>query len=132
MILRKLWHWIASPSRGIAAGALLFAGGVVGVVFLGGVTTAIQFTNHTEFCISCHKGIAHHLPDIAQGYKQVFADLQAEATKTSAKAGDVLYPLATKPLFIEKPASADNPPDGRLIAATPVTVLAADGDWLQV
>src|SRR4051794_39213795 len=54
MILRKLWHWIASPSRGIAAGALLFAGGVVGVVFLGGVTTAIQFTNHTEFCISCH------------------------------------------------------------------------------
>ena len=85
-----------------------------------------------ETCISCHKGIAHQLPDMAQGYRQSFADLQAEAAKNKAKPGDVLYPLATKPLFIARPGNADDPPDGRLIAATPVKVLAVEGDWLQV
>jgi trimethylamine-N-oxide reductase (cytochrome c), cytochrome c-type subunit TorC len=85
-----------------------------------------------ETCISCHKGIAHHLPDMSQGYKQAFAELQAEAAKTIAKPGDVLYTLALKPLFVERPDGAGGAPDGRLLAATPVKVLKVDGDWLQV
>jgi len=85
-----------------------------------------------ETCIACHKGIAHHLPDMSQGYKQAFNELKTEAAGVHAKPGDVLYPLATMPLFTSKPGGADDKPDGRLIAATPVKVLKADGDWLQV
>ena len=252
--MRHLWRWLWLPSPGIAAGLLLFGGIVGGVLLWGGFNTAMQVTNHTEFCISCHemrdtvypeyktsihyqnasgvragcpdchvprpwwaqvmdkvratgelygtavgtigtpekfeahrlelakavwarmtasdsaecrnchsfaamdfhkqrkeagermqkaatdgetcischKGIAHHRPDMSQGYKQAFADLKAEAASTRAKVGDVLYPLATAPLFVERPDSADAKPDGRLIAATPVKVLKIDGDWLQV
>jgi trimethylamine-N-oxide reductase cytochrome c-type subunit TorC len=67
-----------------------------------------------------------------QDSKQAFAQLQAEAAKTHPKPGDVLYPLATKPLFADRPAAADAPPDGRLLAASAVKVLSADGGWLQV
>ena len=85
-----------------------------------------------QTCISCHKGIAHHLPDMSQDFETTFDDLRAEAMNTSAKAGDVLYALTTKPLFVERPASAAGAPDGRLSAATPVKVLKTDGDWLEV
>jgi trimethylamine-N-oxide reductase cytochrome c-type subunit TorC len=68
----------------------------------------------------------------ATGYKELFGELQASAAKTKARAGDVLFAIATKSLFIERPASADAASDGRLIAATPVKVLKVDGDWLQV
>lgn len=85
-----------------------------------------------DTCISCHKGIAHHLPDMSQGVKQVFADLQAEAASNRAKVGDVLYALATKPLFIDRPDGSGGAGDGRLLAASAVKVLKTDGDWLQV
>jgi trimethylamine-N-oxide reductase cytochrome c-type subunit TorC len=85
-----------------------------------------------ETCINCHKGIAHHLPDMSQGFKQSFAALQAESATTRARPGDVLYPLQTRPLWVARPDSATVPADGRLLAATPVTVLKAEGDWLQV
>jgi trimethylamine-N-oxide reductase (cytochrome c), cytochrome c-type subunit TorC len=254
MWLRRLWRWAWSPSQKFSVATLVVGGVVLGVLFWGGFNTAIQFTNRTEFCISCHemkdtvypeytksvhylnasgvragcpdchvprpwapemirkvqasgelyysfmgtintpekfeahrlelaqkvwatmtatdsrecrnchsfgamdfhkqrpaasgrmqkaaaagetcischKGIAHHMPDMSQGLKMAFADLKAEATNTTAKTGDVLYGLTTKPLFIERPDSASGAPDGRLIAATPVKVLKTDGDWLQV
>jgi trimethylamine-N-oxide reductase cytochrome c-type subunit TorC len=253
MKLRKFWFWISSPSRSIAVGVLLLIGGLGGILFWGGLHTAVAFTNRIEFCvschemgtvyneyrksihfqnasgvragcpdchvprewwpemvrkmqasgelfykvlgtidtpekfeehrlelaksvwatmqatdsrecrnchsfdamdfhkqreaastamqkakaegqtcISCHKGIAHKLPDMSQGYKQAFADLQAEAAKTKATTGEVLYTLGSKPLFIDRPKDSNGTPDGRLIAATPVKVLKVDGDWLQV
>jgi trimethylamine-N-oxide reductase cytochrome c-type subunit TorC len=85
-----------------------------------------------DTCISCHKGIAHHLPDMSQGFKQAFVQLQQEAAKTQGKPGTVLYALVTKPLFIERPAGTDSRPDGRLLAASAVKVLKIDGDFLQV
>lgn len=107
--VRQLWQWIATPSKGIATGLLLLAGLAVGVIGLGGLHAAM-----------------------ATGYKQLFEDLQASAAKTKPKAGDVLYALATKPLFVDRPSDATATPAGRLIAATPVKVIKVDGDWLQV
>lgn len=252
--MRHLWRWFWSPSSRVAAGVLLLGGVAGGVLLWGGFNTAIEVTNHTEFCISCHamrdtvypeyiasihyknpsgvragcpdchvpraffpemmaklkastelygaalgildtpekfeahrltlakdvwasmqatdsrecrnchsfgamdfhkqrkeagermqkaatdgdtcischKGIAHHLPDMSQGYKQAFNDLKAESAGTKPKVGDVLYPLATAPLYVTRPADADAKMDGRLIAATPVKVVKVDGDWLQV
>ena len=37
-------------------------------------------------CIDCHKGIAHHLPDMSSGYKAIFADLE-DASKSLSPAG---------------------------------------------
>jgi trimethylamine-N-oxide reductase cytochrome c-type subunit TorC len=85
-----------------------------------------------DTCISCHKGIAHHLPDMSQGFKQMFVQLQQEAAKTPIKVGEVLYPLVTKPLFIDEPHGEAGAGDGRLLPASPVKVLKIDGQWLQV
>lgn len=86
-----------------------------------------------ESCISCHRGIAHKLPDMSAGYKKVFADLMTVSAKEGATA-DTLYSLTTKPLFLDKPTDAANAGvgDGKLLAASKVKVLARDGDWLKV
>lgn len=107
--VRRLGRWIATPSRGIS----LLAGLAVGVIGLGGLH-------------------ADQLPHMSTGYKELLSDLQATAAKTKVKAGDVLYAVATKPLFVDRPSDGNATPDGRLIAATPVKVIKADGDWLQV
>ena len=85
-----------------------------------------------DTCISCHKGIAHHLPDMSQGIQQAFDDLTEQAKQQGAKA-DTLYSIVTKPMFLERPAGQpDGNGDGRLLAITPVHVLQRQGDWLQV
>ncbi|MCP5371356.1 MAG: pentaheme c-type cytochrome TorC [Hyphomicrobiales bacterium] len=85
-----------------------------------------------ETCISCHKGIAHKLPDMSAGYRAKFEELSAAGPGT-VKDGDLLYSLRTKSLFLDR---ADAKPDGRaearLLGATEVKVLATDGDWLKV
>jgi trimethylamine-N-oxide reductase cytochrome c-type subunit TorC len=86
-----------------------------------------------QTCIDCHKGIAHTLPDMSQGYKAMFNDLVSSAAKLNAKPGDTLYPLSTRPLFLDRAdAKADANGDGRLLIGSEVHVLARDGDWLQV
>jgi trimethylamine-N-oxide reductase cytochrome c-type subunit TorC len=83
-------------------------------------------------CIDCHKGIAHKLPDMSQGYKQMLAEMMDAAHEDAAKA-ETLYTLTTKPLFLDRAAaSPDGTPDGKLIAASEVKVLERDGDWLKV
>ena len=85
-----------------------------------------------DTCISCHKGIAHHMPDMAQGIQQAFNDLVALAAQQGAKA-DTLYSLATKPMFIERPAGQpEGNGDARLLAISPVRVLERQGEWLKV
>ena len=85
-----------------------------------------------DTCISCHKGIAHHMPDMAQGIQQAFGDLMEQAKQQGAKA-DTLYSIATKPMFLDRPAGPpDGNGDGRLLAISPVRVLQRQGDWLQV
>ncbi len=85
-----------------------------------------------ETCISCHKGIAHKMPDMSQGYKASFAELKALSEKEGAMA-DTLYTLETKSFFINADKiTKDGSGDGRLLAATELKVLERNGDLLKV
>jgi len=88
--------------------------------------------NEGGTCIDCHKGIAHKLPDMSTGYKSLFEELSTLAKAATPKVGDKPTVLATKPIWLAAPASASATADGRLLALTPVEVLARDGDRLQV
>jgi trimethylamine-N-oxide reductase cytochrome c-type subunit TorC len=85
-----------------------------------------------QTCISCHKGIAHHLPDTSQSLGQQFDDLLASAKQQGAKS-DVLWTLTTKAAFVAKPSGTpEGAGDARLLPLTPVHVLKREGGWLQV
>ena len=49
--LKQMWGRISS----LPTLALLVIGGVGGIIFWGGFNTAMELTNTTEFCISCHE-----------------------------------------------------------------------------
>ncbi|RKZ55205.1 MAG: cytochrome c-type protein NapC [Gammaproteobacteria bacterium] len=49
--LKQMWERISS----LPALALLVIGGLGGIIFWGGFNTAMELTNTTEFCISCHE-----------------------------------------------------------------------------
>ncbi|MDP3958498.1 MAG: pentaheme c-type cytochrome TorC [Pseudorhodobacter sp.] len=83
-------------------------------------------------CIDCHKGIAHKLPDMSNGYKLMFNDLMAASMQLNSAVGDTVYSLGTTPFFLERPATAETGAvSGKLLAATPVKIIARDGDWIQ-
>ncbi|NDR58896.1 NapC/NirT family cytochrome c [Aliiruegeria sabulilitoris] len=85
-----------------------------------------------ETCIDCHKGIAHKLPDMSQGYKKTFEDLTARAAEQDAKA-DELYVLETKPHYLTvEDAKADENSTGQILAASHLKVLERKDDMLKV
>jgi trimethylamine-N-oxide reductase cytochrome c-type subunit TorC len=53
--MRRLWQWLLRPSAALSVWFLLVIGGVGGIIFWGGFNTAMEVTNSTEFCISCHE-----------------------------------------------------------------------------
>lgn len=52
---KGLWGALCSPSARYSVLTLLAGGFFAGIVFFGGFTTAMEATNTTEFCISCHE-----------------------------------------------------------------------------
>src|ERR1035437_9793664 len=54
-MFKKILSWIQSirPRYGLAL--LLTAGGLLGVIFLGGFHSVLEMTNTEAFCISCHQ-----------------------------------------------------------------------------
>ncbi|SFC62305.1 NapC/NirT family cytochrome c [Tropicimonas isoalkanivorans] len=85
-----------------------------------------------DTCIDCHKGIAHKLPDMSQGYKKTFEELLAASEEQGAKADD-LYVLQTKPYYgSAKDAKSGEGAIGQILAATHLHVLDRDGDALKV
>ena len=88
--------------------------------------------NEGATCIDCHKGIAHKKPDMSTGFRTLFNDLVADSAKLSPKPGDTLYTLTTIDFSSAKPNGDAGPSAGRVLAATPVKVLARDGDFLNV
>lgn len=86
-----------------------------------------------ETCISCHKGIAHKMPDLTQGYRGLFNDIAAAAAKGRPGKGDQVQPLRTTALFASPAAAAPSAAgDGKLLALSRATVLATQGDWVQL
>ncbi len=58
MIVRwivRLWKWFWSPTSRFSWGAILIAGGFMGVIFWGGFNTFMEYTNTLSFCTSCHE-----------------------------------------------------------------------------
>lgn len=51
---KGLWKRLRSPSTRFSVLTLLGGGIIAGIVFWGGFNTALEATNTTEFCISCH------------------------------------------------------------------------------
>ncbi|HAT85566.1 pentaheme c-type cytochrome TorC [Cohaesibacter gelatinilyticus] len=85
-----------------------------------------------QTCISCHKGIAHKLPDMSQGYKRLFEDLVIQA-KTDADKSDHLVTLQTKSFYLnEDSAQKQGKTGGKLLAATDVEVLDRNGDLVKI
>ena len=84
-----------------------------------------------ETCISCHKGIAHKMPDMSSGYKKLFEELQAQAAKEGAK-DDELYTLTEMPFYLDKNNVGEGKGDGLLISATKLKVLDSSGDKRKV
>lgn len=54
-MLKNLWRRLRQPSTRYSAGGLLLVGGLAGVLFWGGFNTAMELTNTTAFCVSCHE-----------------------------------------------------------------------------
>lgn len=51
----RTWRFLwTSPSK-YSIGAMLIAGGVLGVFFIGGSNLALEHTGTEEFCVSCHE-----------------------------------------------------------------------------
>ena len=74
-----------------------------------------------DTCIDCHKGIAHKLPDLSQGYRKKFENLM----EVSAKGvdGDNVYPLKTMPIYgSAADASSGENAIGQVLAATHLKV----------
>lgn len=91
-----------------------------------------QAIKEGETCITCHKGIAHKLPDMSGGYKLAYSELLEAAPQQTAKA-DTLYTLRQKAIFADRAdAKAEAKGDGTILPATRLTVLERDGDWLKV
>lgn len=85
-----------------------------------------------ETCISCHKGIAHALPDLSSDYLAMFDDLRALA-KTEVPKSDLIYTIATKPIYLNADAAAaGKKAAGKLLPATELSVVERDGDKIKV
>ena len=54
-MLHWAWDTLRRPSAKYSIGALLGVGVVGGIMFWGAFNTALEATNHLEFCISCHE-----------------------------------------------------------------------------
>ncbi|HAT85739.1 MAG TPA: cytochrome C [Rhizobiales bacterium] len=84
-----------------------------------------------DTCISCHKGIAHKMPDMSSGYKLAFEELQAKAKDEGAKASE-LFTLTEMPFWLDRDKIDQGRGDGLLISATKLEVLETSGDARKV
>ncbi len=53
--IKSTWRWFWGPTARYAWGAIIIVGFAGGIIFWGGLHTAIESTNNIEFCVSCHE-----------------------------------------------------------------------------
>ncbi len=80
-----------------------------------------------DTCIDCHKGLVHTMPDRSSGYKKLLEQLIAESADPEIEA-DTVYPLET----VYSYSGPEGSQEGRILAATRLTVLDNKGKWLKV
>ena len=86
-----------------------------------------------ETCISCHKGIAHKLPDMSQGYRSMLKEIATAAAKSNPVKGSVVHSFRTGTLFVDAAKAApDGAGEGKLLAASQGKVVDTQGDWLKI
>jgi trimethylamine-N-oxide reductase cytochrome c-type subunit TorC len=86
-----------------------------------------------QTCIDCHKGIAHKMPDLSQGYKKMYEDLQAEATALRLRPGETYVSIADKPVFPDASSVvAGGRGIGTLLPASEFEVAEVDGDAVRL
>jgi trimethylamine-N-oxide reductase cytochrome c-type subunit TorC len=86
-----------------------------------------------DTCIDCHKGIAHRMPDLTQGYRAMYDDLLSEAAAQRPRAGETYYSIAEAPVFTDAGGVAEGGRGGgTLLSASEVEILDAGRDALQV
>jgi trimethylamine-N-oxide reductase (cytochrome c), cytochrome c-type subunit TorC len=84
-----------------------------------------------DTCIDCHKGIAHHLPDLSGGYRKAYDGLVSMAADQQG-AGDTLYPITTISYYLDaEAAKAGSDMAGQVLAGTTLTVLDRKGDAIH-
>ena len=52
--LKRYWKIIRRPSAHFSLGFLTVGGFIGGIIFWGAFNTALEATNHEQFCITCH------------------------------------------------------------------------------
>ncbi len=82
-------------------------------------------TNQT--CISCHKGIAHELPDMSSGYRKTWKTLEKLGAESASE--DLMFSLTEVKLY---EAANTETEVGKLLPATEVQVKERQGDMLNV
>ena len=83
-------------------------------------------------CITCHKGIAHKMPDLSAGFKKIFEELQDLAAEQSMNA-DLLYTIATKSAYLSPQEVAEGGRGaGSLLPATGLEILERQRDAVKV
>ncbi|WP_319484880.1 NapC/NirT family cytochrome c [uncultured Cohaesibacter sp.] len=85
-----------------------------------------------QTCISCHKGIAHELPDMSAGFRTMFKDLEAKSSEEQGKTDD-LFAIAMADIWGDADkASSGGKKDGTVMPGTELKVLDRKDGLLKV
>ncbi|PWF21249.1 pentaheme c-type cytochrome TorC [Corticimicrobacter populi] len=82
-----------------------------------------------QSCVSCHRGIAHELPDVKGGHNPAFDPLRSAASSQSVQSGQTYYLAAPQELYAEETLERKI---GHIEMATAVKVLETKGDAQRV
>lgn len=82
-----------------------------------------------ESCISCHKGIAHHLPDLKGEHNPAFDTLVSAASAQRVRADEDYYAVLPRAIYADAQMTQ---PIGSIEVAAKVTVLETQGDAQRV
>ncbi|MDB1123627.1 pentaheme c-type cytochrome TorC [Vibrio algarum] len=82
-----------------------------------------------QSCIDCHKGIAHKLPEGMSGAGSMMEELEEMALKTNYDVGQSITTIRHLALFEDSAMTIDA---GKILPASSVTILAQEGDAIQV
>jgi len=94
--IKKCWGWFWTPASRVALGVLVLFGFGGGIIFWGGLHTAIEATNTIEFCVSCHEMEQLVYPE----YKETIH--YANASGVRAICTDCHVPKEWGPMMVRK------------------------------